>query len=383
MITAALQRLLQHQDLTRHQAYAVLRSILAGEASEAQIGALLMALAMKGETVEELVGFASAMRAEVIAIHAGSDSKSVVDASGTERDALMAEADVWDGQPLPDDWILASVPPAITDGRTVIDTCGTGGDASGTFNISTATAFTVAGAGLPVAKHGNRSISSRCGSADVIEAMGVRLDVPPQRLGECLEQVGIAFLFAPALHPAMRYVQPVRRQLRVRTIFNMLGPLTNPAGAQAQVVGVYSAELADKLAQVLLHLGARHAFVVHGDDGLDELTTTSLTTVAEVKEGQVAIYRLDARELGLPRARLGDLAGGDVNDNAQAVESVLRGEAGPKRDIVVLNAAAALVAGGIAADLQAGVTRAQRSLDSGAAWSTLQRLVEFTQSITA
>jgi len=382
MITAALQRLLQHQDLTRHQAYAVLRSILAGEATEAQIGALLMALAMKGETVEELVGFASAMRAEVASIHASGAATSAVDASGTERDALLADADVWDSASLPDDWIPTSVPPAVADGRTVIDTCGTGGDASGTFNISTATAFTVAGAGRPVAKHGNRSISSRCGSADVIEAMGVRLDVPPARLGECLERVGIAFLYAPVLHPAMRHVQPVRRQLRVRTIFNLLGPLTNPAGAQAQVVGVYSAALAEKLAQVLLRLGARHAFVVHGDDGLDEFTTTAVTSVAEVRGGQVKLYRLDARELGLPRASMADLAGGDVGDNVRAVESVLRGEPGPKRDIVVLNAAAALVAGGVASALPEGVVRAQQALDSGAAWNVLQRLVEFTQTVT-
>lgn len=382
MITAALQRLLQHRDLTRHQAYAVLRSILAGQATEAQIGALLMALAMKGETVEELVGFASAMRAEVASIHASAANPAVVDASGTERDALMEDSAVWDDQPMPDDLVLAPLSPAIADGRTVIDTCGTGGDASGTFNISTATAFTVAGAGLPVAKHGNRSISSRCGSADVIEAMGVRLDVAPEHLGECLERVGITFLYAPVLHPAMRHVQPVRRQLRVRTIFNLLGPLTNPAGAQAQVVGVYSAPLAEKLAEVLLRLGARRAFVVHGDDGLDELTTTALTTVAEVREGQVQVYRLDARELGLPRANMADLAGGDIGDNVRAVESVLRGEPGAKRDIVVLNAAAALVAGGIAADLPEGVARAKESLDSGAAWNALQGLVEFTQSVT-
>lgn len=382
MITAALQRLMQHQDLTRHQAYAVLRSILAGEATEAQIGALLMALAMKGETVEELVGFASAMRAEVASIHASGAATAAVDASGTERDALLADADVWDSASLPDDWILTSVPPAVAGGRTVIDTCGTGGDASGTFNISTATAFTVAGAGLPVAKHGNRSISSRCGSADVIEAMGVRLDVPPARLGECLERVGIAFLYAPVLHPAMRHVQPVRRQLRVRTIFNLLGPLTNPAGAQAQVVGVYSASLAEKLAQVLLRLGAHHAFVVHGDDGLDEFTTTAVTSVAEVSGGQVKLYRLDARELGLPRASMADLAGGDVGDNVRAVESVLRGEPGPKRDIVVLNAAAALVAGGVVSGLPEGVAQAQQALDSGAAWNVLQRLVEFTQTVT-
>jgi anthranilate phosphoribosyltransferase len=389
MITAALQRLLQHRDLTRHQAYAVLRSILAGQATDAQIGALLMALAMKGETVEELVGFASAMRAEVTSIHAaapGTDGESAVpgfvDASGTERDALLSEDAVWDDQPLPDDLILAPVLLPIANGRTVIDTCGTGGDASGTFNISTATAFTVSGAGLPVAKHGNRSISSRCGSADVMEAMGVRLELPPKRLGECLEKVGIAFLFAPALHPAMRFVQPARRQLRVRTIFNLLGPLTNPAGAQAQVVGVYSALLAEKLAEVLLRLGARRAFVVHGDDGLDELTTTAMTTVAEVREGKVHTYRLDARELGLPRSSMAELAGGDVCDNVRAVESVLRGEPGPRRDIVVLNAAAALVAGGVAADLPEGVARAMESLDSGAAWNRLQHLIEFTQSVT-
>src|SRR4051812_32716332 len=254
MITEALHKLANHrQALSREEARAVMAEILAGQATNAQIAALLVALHMKGETVEEIVGFAEAIRAAAIPLNV---SNSALDVSGTERDAL-------------------------------VDTCGTGGDASGTFNISTATALTVAGAGVRVAKHGNRSVTSKCGSADVMEALGININLPASRVAVCLEEVGIAFLFAPAMHSAMKYVQPARRELRLRTVFNLLGPLTNPANASAQVVGVYSSELVDKVAEALSMLGLKRALVVHGCDGLDEITVTGATRIAEVRNGRV------------------------------------------------------------------------------------------------
>jgi anthranilate phosphoribosyltransferase len=260
MITDALHRIANHrQSLSREEARAVMANVLSGACSDIQIAALLVALHMKGETVEEIVGFAEAIRAAATPLHL--HQNSTVDVSGTERDAL-------------------------------VDTCGTGGDASGTFNISTATALVVAGAGVRVAKHGNRSISSHCGSADVMEALGVNISLPPARIAACLEEVGIAFLFAPAMHSAMKYVQPARRELRLRTVFNLLGPLTNPARASAQVVGVYSAALVDKLAEALSMLGLHRAMVVHGTDGLDEITVTGPTRVAEVREGTVRTYEV-------------------------------------------------------------------------------------------
>ncbi len=356
MLVRALQRIVSGAHLTRDEAQTVLQQILTGHATEAQIGGLLVALAIKGETVEELVGFASAMRAEATAI--------------TIPNATLAVAQV--------------APVGLPDAAgSVVDTCGTGGDASGTFNISTATAFTVAGAGQRVAKHGNRSISSRCGSADVMEALGVNLALSPTQLGACLEEVGIAFLYAPALHPAMRYVQAARRALGVRTIFNLLGPLTNPAGAEAQVVGVYAPHLTTTLAQVLLQLGTQRAFVVHGEDGLDEISNTAPTHVAEIVDNEVRNYVLDATELGFKRANLADLAGGDVETNAAIVREVLSGTRGPRRDVVVLNAAAALVAGRRARNLHLAIPMAQAALDSGAARRKLEQLVAFTQRAAA
>ncbi len=355
MIVSALQRIVQRQDLTRHEARDVLNFILSGHANEIQIAGLLVALAMKGESVDELTGFAQAMRDHIADSGYEAENLAQVQESGTGHDALISNG-------------------------ALVDTCGTGGDASGTFNISTAAAFTAAGAGLRIAKHGNRALTSRCGSADVIEALGVNLSFPVSRLRECLDTVGIAFFFAPLIHTAMRYVQPARRELRVRTIFNLLGPLTNPAGADAQVVGVYSAALTGKLARVLAALGARRAFVVHGDDGLDEITTTAPTRVAEVREGEVHEYVLDARELGFERATLQQLSGGDLRENVRIVRAILDGQRGPKRDIVVLNTAAALVAGGMARDLPEGVQRASDSLDSGAARAALEQLVVFTNS---
>ncbi len=348
MILDALHSLANHrQSLSRKEARAVMTEVLTGQCTEAQIGALLVALHMKGETVEEIVGFAEAIRAaaEPLDLHA----KSVLDASGTERDAL-------------------------------VDTCGTGGDTSGTFNISTATAFVVAGAGVRVAKHGNRSVTSKCGSADVMEALGVNINLPPARISDCLEQVGIAFLFAPAMHSAMKYVQPARRELRLRTVFNLLGPLTNPARATCQVVGVYSATLVEKLAEALSMLGLHRALVVHGDDGLDEVTITGPTRIGEVREGQVHTYEVTPEEFGLQRATLDDISGGDATLNSNLIREVLDGKKSARRDVVLLNAAAALVAAGRADHLRDGVPLAAKAIDSGAAKQKLASLATFSKS---
>src|SRR5580765_548023 len=314
MILDALHRIATHgQSLSRQEARAVMAEVLSGKCTDSQIAGLLVGLRMKGETVEEIVGFAEAIRAAAIPLNLKNDS--ALDVSDTERDAL-------------------------------VDTCGTGGDTSGTFNISTATAFVVAGAGVRVAKHGNRSISSKCGSADVMEALGVNINLPPERLVECLKQVGIAFLFAPLMHSAMKHVQTARRELKLRTVFNLLGPLTNPARASAQVVGVYSAELVDKLAEALSMLGVRRALVVHGMDGLDEITITGPTRIAEVRDSEVHTYEVTPEEFGMPRARLEDISGGDAAANAAIIRSVLDGTQSARRDVVLLNAAAALVAAG-------------------------------------
>ncbi|MGH9533990.1 MAG: anthranilate phosphoribosyltransferase [Terriglobales bacterium] len=357
---ALLRQVMAGRDLARAQARAAWRAMLAGEASETEIAALLVALAMKGETVEEITGFAEAMRA---AVHPGSApaAAGTLDVSGTGRAALEAAPEL-------------------------VDTCGTGGDASGTFNISTAAALIAAGAGLRVAKHGNRSLSSRCGSADVLEALGVVVDLAPAATTACLRAAGIGFFFAPTWHPAMRHVQPVRRALRVRTVFNLLGPLTNPAGAASQVVGVYAPQWTEKLASALLALGTRRAMVVHGEDGLDEFSTTAPTRVAEVRDGAVHTYRFDARDYGLPRATLAQLAGGDAAENAAIIRTILKGAPGPCRDIALLNAAAALVAaspsGATEDPWPAALGRAQQSLDSGAAQQRLDALVTFTRGAT-
>src|SRR5664279_4281507 len=347
MLLDALHKIANHRtSLTREEAREVMSQILRGEATDAQIAALLVALHMKGETVEEIVGFAEAIRAAAIPLEL--HANSVLDASGTGRDAL-------------------------------VDTCGTGGDASGTFNISTATAFVVAAAGVRVAKHGNRSVTSKCGSADVMEALGVNIQLPAARIAACLEQVGIAFLFAPAMHSAMKYVQTARRELRLRTVFNLLGPLTNPARASAQVVGVYSADLVEKLAEALSELGLRRALVVHGSDGLDEITITGPTRVGEVREGQVHTYEVTPEEFGLQRATLADIAGGDAALNATLIREVLQGKKSAHRDVVLLNAAAALVAAGRADHLRDAAPLAVNAVDSGAALAKLQALVAFTR----
>ena len=276
-----------------------------------------------------------------------------------------------------------------TGREALVDTCGTGGDAAGTFNISTVTAFVVAGTGVRVAKHGNRSstpklggqgITAKCGAADVMEALGVNIELAPARVAECLEHVGIAFLFAPAIHSAAKYVAPVRREIRLRTVFNLLGPLTNPAGASAQIVGVYSLDLVEKVAEALSMLGTHRAFVVHGLDGLDEITITGPTRVAEVREGSVRTFEVTPEEFGLSRAPLEAITGGDAAENAAIVQKVLSGEKSPRRDVVLMNAAAALVAAGKADVMNEAIPFAARSIDSGAALSKLDALVHFTQA---
>ncbi|HXH83747.1 MAG TPA: anthranilate phosphoribosyltransferase [Candidatus Tectomicrobia bacterium] len=348
IITEALRALVDRRDLTRIEAAAAMEAIMSGAATNAQIAAFLTALRMKGETVEELIGFAQVMRQKVVRIRTRTDEVAAL--TGTDREML-------------------------------IDTCGTGGDATGTFNVSTATAFVVAGAGLRVAKHGNRSVSSLCGSADVVETLGINIELPPQKVARCVDEVGIGFLYAPLLHTAMKHVMPARREMGVRTVFNMLGPLTNPAGANAQVIGVYSGSLTEPLARVLAELGTIRAFVVHGADNLDELSNTGESRVSEVREGLVRTFTVRPEDVGLPRASIKDLQGGDREQNAQIIRAVLDGEPGPRRDIVLMNAAAALVAGGRARDLKEGVGLAARSIDGGAARKKLEALVELSQRL--
>ncbi len=335
-IRTALARVLEHRDLSEPEAQSVMEQIMAGQATPAQIGALLAALRMKGETVAEVTGFARAMRQSAIRVRS--------------RHPLVA------------------------------DTCGTGGDGAGTFNISTAAAFVVAGAGLPVAKHGNRSVSSRCGSADVLQALGVQIEIPPEQVAACIDHVGVGFLFAPVFHPAMKHAVGPRREMGVRTVFNLLGPLTNPVGVHVQVLGVYDPELTEPMAHVLAGLGCRAAFVVHGADGLDELSTTGLNRVSWLCDGVVKTFLLDPESLGMERARVADLEGGDAQTNAEILRAVLSGERGPRRDVVLLNAAAALVAAGTARDLREGLALGARSIDSGAARECLQALVAFTNA---
>ncbi len=334
-IKEAIDAIVNHRrDLTEGESADVMRGIMTGEASPAQIGAFLAALRMKGETVDEIAGMARVMR----------------------EHALRVE----------------------TEG-VVVDTCGTGGDASGTFNVSTAAAFVVAGAGAKVAKHGNRAMSSGCGSADVLEALGAKIDLNPDQVGQCLREAGIGFMFAQVFHPAMKYVAPARREIGIRTAFNILGPLTNPAGARCQLLGVARPELAPMIAAVLSRLGTHHALVVHGDGGLDELSLTGESHVHEVKDGAIHEYFVSPEELGLATAPLEAVKGGTPEENASKLRSVLAGERGPLRDIVALNAAAALVAADIAPDLKAGVQLAAETIDSGAAKARLETFLRVTQ----
>jgi anthranilate phosphoribosyltransferase len=357
MILEALHQLASHgQSLGRAGSRAVMAEVLAGQCTDAQIASLLIALHMKGETVEEIVGFAEAIRAAATPFPASAPGTNVevgaLDLSGTGRDALLESA--------------------------LVDTSGTGGDAGGTFNISTATAFVTAGAGVRVAKHGNRSISSKCGSADVMEALGVKVQIPPESAARCLREVGICFLYAPDLHTSMKQVQKIRRELRLRTMFNLLGPLTNPAHASGQVVGVYALDLVEKLAEALSMLGLHRALVVHGLDGLDEITITGPTRVAEARDGSVRSYEVNPEEFGMKRATLAEISGGDAMENARIIREVLSGKKSGRRDVVLLNSAAALVAAGRANHLAEGIPAAVHSIDSGAAAATLNALAGFT-----
>jgi anthranilate phosphoribosyltransferase len=352
MILDALHRIANHtQSLDREEAREIMAEVLAGNCTDAQIAALLIALRMKGETVGEIVGFAEAIRAAAAPLPIAHNGAGALAVTGTGRDALAEES--------------------------LIDTSGTGGDASGTFNISTATALVTAGAGVRVAKHGNRSISSKCGSADVVEALGVNIQLTPERAAQCLREVGICFLYAPNLHPAMKQVQGVRRELRMRTMFNLLGPLTNPARANGQVVGVYALDLVEKLAEALSMLGLRRALVVHGLDGLDEITITGRTRVAEAREGSVRSFEVEPEEFGFDRASLREISGGDASENAAIIRAVLSGEKSARRDIVLLNAAAALVAAGKAEHMAGAIPLAVDSIDRGAAAAKLAALVRF------
>ncbi|MEM7583119.1 MAG: anthranilate phosphoribosyltransferase [Acidobacteriota bacterium] len=328
----ALRRWLAREDLSRSETEELFGQLMDGELSETMKAAMLVALAMKGEAPSEIAGAAAAMRRRVIAIP-----------HDTER---------------------------------VVDTCGTGGDGKGTFNISTAAALVAAAAGAPIAKHGNRSVSSRSGSADVLAALGVAIDGTPQDAGRTLQAIGIAFLFAPKLHPAMKEVMPVRKELGVRTLFNVLGPLTNPAGARRQVMGVYARHLVEVIAAVQVELGCEHALVVHGADGLDEITTTAETHVAEVRNGRVEIYELSPEDLGLTRCRPEDLAGGSPEDNARLFREVMAGHEGPLADVTAVNAAAALYVSGRVDSLADGLERARETMASGEAAGKLEQLIE-------
>jgi anthranilate phosphoribosyltransferase len=339
-VLEALHKVARRENLSEQEAAEVLGEILRGEATPALISGLLVALRMKGETVDEVVGFARAMRAAAAKVE------------------------------------LTTVEPA-----SLVDTCGTGGAGLHSFNISTASAFVAAGAGAAVAKHGNRSISSRCGSADVLEALGAKVALQPQQVAGSIESVGIGFLFAPLIHPAMKHAQPTRAELKMRTVFNLLGPLTNPAGAGAQLVGVFEAGLVPLLAAAMARLGVRRAFVVHGDDGLDEITTTGPTTAREVVDGNVLERVFHPEDFGLERARPQDLVGGDANDCAAILRAILDGERGPRRDIVVANAAAALVAAGRAQEFREGASLAAESIDSGRAREKLGQFVRYTSQL--
>jgi anthranilate phosphoribosyltransferase len=350
IIAEAVRALVDRKDLSRIEAAAAMEAIMSGAATNAQIAAFLTALRMKGETVEELIGFAQVMREKAVKVR--TRASEVVGATGTDREML-------------------------------IDTAGTGGDASGTFNVSTATAFVVAGAGLKVAKHGNRSVSSLCGSADVVETLGINIELSAAKVARCVDEVGIGFLYAPLLHTAMKHVMAARREMGIRTVFNMLGPLTNPAGANAQVIGVYSDALTEPLARALAELGTLRAYVVHGDDGLDEISNTGPSHISEVREGVVRSSTVRPEDFGLPRSSLQDLRGGDREENAAIVRHVLAAEAGPRRDIVLMNAAAALVVGGKAQDFKEGVALAAESVDSGAAAAKLAGLIALSQRLAS
>lgn len=337
MLKEAIAKVVDGEDLSRQEMIDCMNEIMTGNATPAQIGSFITALRIKGETVEEVTGAAMVMREKATRISAGKDS-------------------------------------------VVVDTCGTGGSGTGAFNISTTAAFVVSGAGLKVAKHGNRGVSSQCGSADVLKELGVNIEIAPKKVEECIKKVGIGFLFAPLFHGAMKYAIGPRREIGIRTIFNILGPLTNPADADCQVLGVYRSELTEKIANVLKNLGSKRAFVVCGHDLLDEITITGETRVSELKDKAVKTYYLKPEDFGITPAAIEDIKGGTARENAKILREVLDGKKGARQDIVVLNASAAVVAGGLARDFKEGIVLARKSIESGKAKEKLQKLIEFTNT---
>jgi len=336
MIKEAIQALVSGRSLTTEEAASVMEEIMEGKATEAQLGAFITALRIKGETVDEIAGLARIMLAKAV---------------------------------------------RVTIAEPVLDVVGPGGDNSNTFNISTAAAFVAAGAGLKVAKHGNRAMSSQCGSADVLEALGVRIDLNAEQVQRCLQEVGMGFMFAPIFHPAMKYAAAPRREIGIRTIFNILGPLTNPAGAKAELLGVADESLVEKLTLVLQSLGCYHAVVVHGEDGLDEITITGKTQVCELKDGHIKRYSISPEDLGLSRASVDSLRGGTIDENATLLRGILAGASGPQRDVVLMNAAAALLAGDRVETLQHGLALAREVIDGSHALAKLDQLIGFSQSL--
>ncbi|MEN8263666.1 MAG: anthranilate phosphoribosyltransferase [Nitrospirota bacterium] len=336
MIKEAINSLIQGENLSEENMVGVMNEIMEGKSTDAQIASFLTALRLKGETVEEITGAAKVMRKKVTRIKA----------------------------------------PDLT-----VDTCGTGGDLSHTFNISTTTALVVASCGVPVAKHGNRSVSSKSGSADVLEALGVKIDLEPAKVEKCLESTGFGFMFAPLFHPAMKYAIGPRKEMGIRTVFNILGPLTNPAGAERQVLGVFSDKLTEPLAKVLGNLGVKHAYVVHGEDGLDEITNTDKTKVSELKEGNVKTYFLGPEDFGFEKAMKEDLVGGDANENARTTITILEGKGGPKREITIMNSAAVLMTADKASNLKEAVQMASETIESGAALKKLEEIREVSNKL--
>ena len=336
MIREAIDAVVSGQSLSMEEAATVMREIMEGEATPGQLGALLAALRVRGETVEEIAGFATVMREKALKVDAGDQ---------------------------------------------LVDTVGTGGDGQNTFNISTATAFVAAGAGLKVAKHGNRAASSSCGSADVLEALGVKFDLPPQGVERCIKDIGIGFMFAPVYHPAMRHAAPVRREIGIRTAFNILGPLTNPAGVRNQLVGVAYPELGQKMAQVLRLMNTHHSIIVHGEGGLDEITLSGDTSVWEVIDEEVREWTLTLGDTGLSKRSIEEIRGGSKEENAAAMRRLFQGETGPVRDYVLVNSAAVLLVGGLALNLREGIVLAAEVIDSGAAMEKLEGLIELSQRL--
>jgi anthranilate phosphoribosyltransferase len=336
MLKKFIAKVVERKDLTEEEAHQAMGIIMDGEASPAQIASFVTGLRMKGETIEEITGFVRTMRAKAVRIRA-------------------------------------------KDGERVVDTCGTGGDGSNTFNISTAVAFVAAGGGCTVAKHHNRSVSSQCGSADVLEALGLDYALPPERAETSLQEFGLAFLFAPTFHPATRHALVPRREIGIRTVFNLLGPLTNPAGATIHLAGLYREDLLRPVAEVLRNLGSKSAFVVHSEDHCDEISITGKTTVCQLKDGFIETYQIEPEMVGLKRADLKEIQGGTPEKNADILLQVLRGKPGPPRDVVLLNAAAVFVATEKARDLREGIAMAEESIDSGQAMRKLKELIQFSK----